>query len=35
METQGYENKTLESKQAPAAAKKESSHAMDPEFEPA
>lgn len=35
METQGAENKRLDSPQTPAAAKKESSHAMDPEFEPA
>ena len=35
MEEQGTENKPLESKKTPAAAKKESSHAMDPEFEPA
>jgi twitching motility protein PilT len=35
METQAAENKRPNSTQAPAAAKKESSHAMDPEFEPA
>jgi twitching motility protein PilT len=35
MEEQGTETKRLESPQIPPAAKKESSHAMDPEFEPA
>ena len=35
LEPQSSENKPLESKEAPRVAKKESSHAMDPEFEPA
>jgi twitching motility protein PilT len=35
MEEQVTDNKKLERLQTPATAKKESSHAMDPEFEPA
>lgn len=35
LEPQASENKPLESKEATGVAKKESSHAMDPEFEPA
>ena len=35
IEEQATENKELDSHKTPAAAKKESSHAMDPEFEPA
>jgi len=35
IEPQGAENKTLETEAAPSNGKKESSHAMDPEFEPA
>ena len=35
MEAQAAENKSLDHKKTPVAAKKESSHAMDPEFEPA
>jgi twitching motility protein PilT len=35
METQAAENKRPNSTQAPAASRKESTHAMDPEFEPA
>lgn len=35
LEPQSAENKPLETTEAPADGKKESSHAMDPEFEPA
>lgn len=35
MDAQATEKKPVESPQTPTAAKKESSHAMDPEFEPA
>ena len=33
IEPQGFENKLFESRETPGDAKKESSHAMDPEFE--
>ena len=35
LEPQGTENKPLDFPETPGDAKKESSHAMDPEFEPA